>query len=60
MVSAKLEQAGQMLGLRDSRFPPWEIGSPQQMQMQGFIPFHRLDRLQSPLFSALWDTSRQF
>jgi hypothetical protein len=37
MPSAKLEHEAQTFGLRDSVFASADIGSPQQMQMRGFM-----------------------
>jgi hypothetical protein len=41
MPSRMLEQLAQILGFRDRASPRPAIGSPQQMQIRGFIPFPR-------------------
>jgi hypothetical protein len=37
MPSARLEQEAHILGFREKELPPNDIGSPQQMQILGFI-----------------------
>ncbi len=39
MPSSMLEQEAQTLGLRERAFPLSDIGSPQQMQIFGFMRF---------------------
>jgi hypothetical protein len=47
-MSARLEQDGQMLGLRECLALVRAIGSPQQMQIIGFIDELVLAELETP------------